>query len=664
MENQLSNNKRYEARDFSPNIKWFIFLIFSVLYMESLLRLITTGNLFTPGTFYGLLFGFNVCLILYIISTIFTGKINLIISFVILLILSLLFSSQMVYYKIFKTFYTSYSVGNAGQVMEFSAQALSFTKANFHFVVLLFIPFIVFMLSVRKIFPLERMEGKYIILGLVTIVLIHFFALLSIGLGSKDENSPYNLYHNIHYPNFSVDNLGLLTYMRLDIQRNITGWSPKFTGELPDPDIDLGEAPEENPKIPEKPIEYNVLDIDFDELMANEKDEEILEMHKYFSLVKPTEKNEYTGLYKDYNFILLTAEAFSHLAVDKDITPTLYKMVHEGYYFKNFYTPIWGVSTSDGEYVANTSLIPKSGVWSFKESSNIYMPFVMGNQLKRLGYSARAYHNHTYTYYDRHLSHPNMGYIYKGYGNGLDVQYTWPESDLEMMKLTIPEFINDDKFHVNYMTVSGHMEYTFMDNYIASKNRRFVEHLPYTERPKGYLAGNIELDRALEYLLNKLEEAGVAEKTLIALSADHYPYGLEVIEMEELAGHEIEENFELYRNAFILYKPGMKAQVIEKPVSSLDIIPTVSNLLGLDYDSRLLMGVDAFSNADPLIIFNNRSFITDRGRYNSQTKTYIPNPGFEEDEEYRKAISNIINAKFFFSAKILDTDYYSKVLKK
>ena len=85
----------------------------------------------------------------------------------------------------------------------------------------------------------------------------------------------------------------------------------------------------------------------------------------------PTEKNKYSGMFKDKNLIVITAEAFSPIAIDKELTPTLYKMYTEGFSFSNFYTPIFYVSTSDGEYVSLTSLLPKEGVWSFQESSKI-----------------------------------------------------------------------------------------------------------------------------------------------------------------------------------------------------------------------------------------------------------------------------------------------------
>ncbi len=198
---------------------------------------------------------------------------------------------------------------------------------------------------------------------------------------------------------------------------------------------------------------------------------------------------------------------------------------------------------------------------------------------------------------------------------------------------------------------------------MARKNQSVVEHLPYSSNVRAYLATQVELDRAMEYLLDALEEKGIAENTLIVMSSDHYPYGLEHHEIEELEGNSVDRNFELYRNALVIYSPGMEGKTFEEPASSLDIMPTVSNLMGLDFDSRLFMGQDLFAPRDPLVIFQNRSFITDKGRYNASTGNFTADDGVEVEDGYRETISNRVSAKFHFSARILDHDYYSKVME-
>jgi phosphoglycerol transferase MdoB-like AlkP superfamily enzyme len=255
-----------------------------------------------------------------------------------------------------------------------------------------------------------------------------------------------------------------------------------------------------------------------------------------------------------------------------------------------------------------------------------------------------------------------MGYDYKGLGHGLSVKKTWPESDLEMMELTIPEYLNDAPFHVYYMTVSGHMNYSFMGNAMAAKHRDEVAHLEMSETARAYLACQMELERALEYLLEQLEAAGQLENTVICLSGDHYPYGLEKTVIDELSGHEVEKTFETYKSTLILWSGDMKQPVVvDKPCDSLDIIPTLSNLFGLDYDSRLLMGQDILSDAPGLVVLSDRSFITELGRYDARADLFVPRDGAAVADDYLPGMVKEVRDMFSYSVKLLETDYYAKL---
>ncbi|MCR3955054.1 MAG: sulfatase-like hydrolase/transferase [Gudongella sp.] len=644
----------------------FIFYLSAIILLEVLIRRRLKDDSFLGGIGLPLIFSIPFASGLFLLSTSLNSGFNQWISFFLTLILCILFASQLVYYCIFRTFYIVYSAGNAGDAMEFAGIAISTIRDNLAQFLTMFIPFAAFIILSSLGAPrFSSTPWEKAVVALMGFV-FHILGLYLVKKGDRSVNSAYNLYYNIHQPEFSVENMGVMTYMRLDLKRQLFGWSPKH---LPyEEDIKRYEKASGNDRASEINQELcNMLPLDFMKLAENEADEKVKQLHRYFSIIRPSKKNDYTGLFKDHNLILITAESFSHMAIRGDVTPTLYRMVHEGFNFKSFYTPIWGVSTTDGEYVATAGLLPKPGDWSYPRSKDNYMPFAMGNQLRKRGYLTKAYHNHSYDYYERHLTHQNMGYEYKGLGNGLDVGNTWPESDLEMMEKTIPEYIDHEKFHAYYMSVSGHMIYRFDKNSMAEKNRQLVKQLPYSDSVKAYLAGQIELDRALEYLLKRLEDEGIAEKTLIAISSDHYPYGLTLEEQEELKGGKIERNFELYRNAFILYSRGMDPMTIDTPTCSLDILPTLSNLMGLEFDSRLMMGRDAFSDKPPLVTFSNRSFITDRGRFNSITGDFIPfgdfmDAGDKEKESYIKSVSELIDARFLYSSWMLESDYYRKVL--
>ena len=667
-----------------------IFLIAALAYLELVYRLWNFHNIGLDYIF-PVLFSLSAGGVLFIISGLFPARVNRILAVSLTLLLSIGYSIQLIYHCIFHTPLSIYSLNAADDVLQFKGIIISSVFKNAIAVFLLFVPFIYIVVTGSK-FLFSRIKPVPLCITLFFCIASYAVSIVCVNLTDGNSLSQYTLYYKVASPELSVNRLGLLTTMRLDFKRLVFGFRQYDTVEEAANDNedagdnystavscfadaaatsgsgDTGKAGIASPAPESTAVEigpaeiFNTMNIDFEALMAKEKDEDLLGMHKYFSSVKPTKRNKYTGIFKGNNLILITAESFSPYVISQEFTPTLYKMSREGFVFSNFYNPVWGVSTSDGEYVACTGLLPKSGIWSFARSGKNYMPFVMGNQFKKLGYTTKAYHNHSYKYYKRNISHPNMGYDYKGVGNGLKVKKTWPESDLEMIEVTAGEYIGPKPFHTYYMTVSGHMQYSFSGNYIAKKNKPFVEKLPFSNASKAYIACNMELEFAIKALVDKLEAAGIADKTVIAISADHYPYGLPRECIDELAGHEVENNFELYKSTFILWKKGMSPILIDKPCSSLDIIPTLSNLFGLEYDSRLLMGSDILSDTPPVVIFSNWSWITDRARFNAVTNTITYVKGTDQDTDHVKAVNKAIEAKFKYSAKILEKDYYSRVI--
>ncbi|MCM1192674.1 MAG: LTA synthase family protein [Butyrivibrio sp.] len=442
------------------------------------------------------------------------------------------------------------------------------------------------------------------------------------------------------------------------------------------------EIPEEAPETPEEEPEPdtspNAWEIDLAklaELSQDSKEEKWLA--DYIAGLTPTNRNEYTGMFEGYNLIFLTAEGFSTYAVREDLTPTLYKMVNSSFVFNNYYVPLWQTSTSDGEYVNCTGLIP-DGQHSMKKSAVNDMYCCLPRFFSEEGVYCRAYHNNTLSYYDRYLSHPNLGYDFKAIklGKGLseeewgDQLFTvetpdaWPGSDYEMMVGTVDEYINDDRFHVYYMTVSGHMNYDFKGNRMSSWNKEAVADLDMSENARAYIACNIELDKALEYLLDRLEQAGKLENTVICLSADHYPYGMTEEQYEELAGKDLSQDMDTYRNSLILWNAGMEEPVyVDKVCCSVDILPTLLNLFGFDFDSRMYAGRDIFSEAEGLVIFNDRSFVSDTVAYSRKQKTTTWKDALSEEEQeaYMSAAKQDVKDRYQFSAYILRNNYYNLI---
>ena len=646
-----------------------IFYSFLIIYLELVYKSAVLNNVFSINTLTVIVFSIPFILINTLINSLFKEKINRIISIVLSIFITLIYISQYIYFEFYDSIFSIYSIKEGtGQVFgEFFSAILKMVLDNIWVTLLFLLPFLLFIIFGKKIFNYERNKKASLITSGLSIVSIAI-CILFVQFYGSGMYSLKRLYKETHTPMITINKVGLLSMEVLDLDRFIFGFEEKlYNINKPTDNKEETKKPEETEE-----IKYNVLDIDFDKLINEEENSMVKSMHEYFKNVTPTKQNEYTGIFKGKNLIYITAEGFDKIAIDESLTPTLYKLANNGFVFENYYQPLFTVSTSDGEYMFLNSLIPKEGVWSFYRSSNIYMPFGIGNVFKREGYSTvNAYHDHTYTYYNRDKSHPNLGFDkYIGCGNGLEELInckTWPESDVEMINATVDDYINSDKFMTYYMTVSGHLNYTFTGNYISYKNKDLVKDLPYTDHVKAYLAANIELDRAIESLINKLKEKGKLDDTVIVISPDHYPYGLKTSELNEISDTDRSDKFEMFHTSLILYNSEIEENVkVTKYVSSIDVLPTIYNLFGIKYDSRLLMGRDALSDAEGLVILSDRSFINEFGSYNSITGKYTK---FKEDvsNDYIEKLNHEVYQRFTMSSLLLYEkngvylDYYRKL---
>lgn len=630
---------------------------FWIIYLELIYKVFILKNILTTNTLSVILFSIPWIIIFSIITSIFNEKVNKVLTIILSFTIMLITLAQIVYYNFYNSIFSFLSLTTGtGQVLEFYEMIISVILRVWYIFVLILVPFILFIIFKNKIFNFNRNNYKYM-LSFIAILLL---SLLGIFIVVKKDNKGFyslqRLLFKTHAPMLTIDKTGLLTMEMIDIERYIFG----FTEDVYDENINKVNQKEEIVK----PIEYNKTDIDFDKLISKETNETIKNMHEYFKNIDASNKNDYTGLFKGKNLIFITAEAFDTIALSEELTPTLYKMANNSFIFNNYYQPLYPVSTSDGEYMNLTSLIPKEGVWSFSKSSKISMPYGIGNIFKKDGYVTYGFHNHNYKYYDRNKSHKNIGLTYYGCGNGLEKKMNckhWPNSDKEMIDATTNYYIDNDKFMTYYMTVSGHLNYNFNGNNMAYRNKDKVKNLSYSKAVKAYYATQIELDKAMESLLKELESKNKLNDTLIVIAPDHYPYGLTTKQMNEVSTIDRSDKFEKFHTTLIMYNPNIEKTEVNKVISSIDILPTIYNLYGIEYDSRLLIGRDIFSDNEHIVILSDRSWITDKGRYNSVTKKFTNNTDEVIDEDYINRINTIVNQKYSMSSLVLSNNYYKKL---
>jgi len=254
-----------------------------------------------------------------------------------------------------------------------------------------------------------------------------------------------------------------------------------------------------------------------------------------------------------------------------------------------------------------------------------------------------------------------MGYDFRAIDFGLDMEVGFPASDLELLEKTVDDYIGSPGFHAYYMTYSGHADYDFAKNEMSARNRALVADVQGSETLRAYVACQLELERAMAYLLQRLEEAGIADRTVVVLTGDHMPYGLPEADYAQLAGDAVSEPFWQYRSSFICWTGGLEEPVVvEDYCCTQDILPTLLNLFGFAYDSRLLTGRDVLANCTHMALLADGSFLTEAVLYDSATGEMawrVP-----PDEAYGRDLLQAAENQFVAAAAILDTDYYGFAL--
>ena len=689
---------------FQGNKQLFFFISramipFSIFYYELIFSLGTKKEFFGWHTVYILLFSIAYGMIGSVLSSISKNRtVNMIVKAVLIFLPVILFIVEFFVFFQFGVFYDLNTVteGAGGVVKQFMGDVMDmvFSFKGISHIILFLLPtaaFLIFELKIDKKHLMSLKTGwrRKVKMGIV-IAATWIGALLLIAIAKTYRETYWSKY--TFEPN--VVNFGLVTGVRQEVQRKITG-ADKNRGFDIDADNDTTESGTSDSKstsgstdpgttpvteeiTTEKPKEYKMAtyDVDYSKLADEESNDSYADLDTYVGSVTPYKTNDYTGMFKGKNLIFISAEAFSGDIIDPNLTPTLYRMSTKGINFTDYYQPATA-GTTGGEFENLMGFFPTMGGKSMKQTASYNNYFTMGSQLDRLGYYGKMFHNNDYTYYSRDLTHVNLGYCdgFEGVGNGAEAYISggWPESDLEMMEGTLPQYINKQPFNIYYMSVSGHSSYSYDSNAMSRKHWDKVENLPYSEDVKAYIACNLELEAALTYLIDQLEKAGIADETVICISADHFPYGLdddaalgEMPLLSELYGYTVTNYLQRDHNRLILWSGCLEKMdpiIVNDPVCSIDILPTLSNLFGTEWDCRLLPGRDVFSDTEPLMFNLWYNWKTNKGTYIGGE--FTPASAAEAvPDDYVDKINRIVSNKINYCYGVLETDYFGHLYNK
>lgn len=575
-------------------------------------------------------------------------------------------------------------IGNAGQgakVGEFIRDFASSYKA-YHWLGLL--PIIIFLVYFiffdKKVFKnkernTEMSKTKKVVIEVITFLILislsglYYFTIRSKKFENKLQiDSNYSLWLYPENSNLTVNNFGVFMYVFADIKSNIMGVTADDVMKLSNQSIK-----ESTPKVEVAPdYERKIDDTAWNTLIDNTNNYTYNNLNKYFMSRTITPKNEMTGLFKDKNLIVILMESVNEISIlNEEYFPTLYKMYHEGISFKNNYSPRNNCSTGNNEFTVLSGLFTINNTCTANTYSTNKYPEASFNIFKNSGYLTAGFHDYTQKFYSRARTIPNLG-ADKYYGvEALKIPYSqsYTEANDKDMFIAAKQYYMDaDKFMVYFASVTPHQSYIASQTCSDMYYQKYRD-LGYSSNLSRYLSKMQVFDEALKELLDELEAEGKLDDTVIALFGDHFPYGLVDSQINEYfeknnAGYKINRNSTTNKNVdktpLIIYNAKTEPIVVEKYTTILDLLPTLLNLFDMDYDPRLYLGTDAFSELhQSRAVFADGSWTNERGYYHAPANRMNYLDGAEEyNTEEMRSINQEINTRQKMSASAIKSNYF------
>ena len=413
---------------------------------------------------------------------------------------------------------------------------------------------------------------------------------------------------------------------------------------------------------------------------------------EYFKNVEEYQDNEYTNIFEGKNVIVIHGESLQENLMTlsfngQEVTPNLNKLAEEGMFFSNFYSPVSVGTSSDAELMFNTSLLPtKSGTAFVSYSDRTYnaTPKLLGEK----GYYTFSMHGNNADFWNRRNMHNSLGYdrfyskedynVTKENTVGLGINdYAFFDQSVQKIKKIAEK---NDKWYGTLIMLSNHTPFAEVDKYgdfpvdikeTVTKEDGTTEEVtyPYMEGTKlgNYFKSAHYADGAIGELINRLDEEGLLDNTVVVIYGDHdaklprseynllYNYDKETDSLLDKDDPNYKEydsyQYELGRKVpFIIWTKDMKGTKLNKEytnvMSMYDVEPTLGNMFG--YSNKYALGHDIFDIKDKnIVVFPNGNWLTNDIYYNSQKEEYLSLTDKAVSEEEIKKNSE-------YASKLLD----------
>lgn len=659
-ENQDKNKKTYIEDIYIFNIILMTLIFFSI---ELIFRIISKFAIFDYATLRILISSFIIALIVTFLSSLTKKKwlrntINLVFVFGYTLYawLQLGFIN---YLGVYISFNTS---SQFGAVTDYILDYLLSFKLIYY---IIFLPFILSLIWYLVI--IRKKEYKKLVMVKKTLLFIPIF-LISIFMYYGTITLPFmqndlqiksnkKLFNNPSVPTVVVNQFGTTVFGLLDLKSYLF------------PIEEETNIVKENPNDTSINVKREVSPY-LEDIAQNETNKKYTSLNNYFASQKVTDYNDYTGMFEGKNVVVILMESVNEAIINEEYFPNFTSIYNNGWSWVNTYSPRNSCATGNNEFSTLTSLYSIYNTCTANVyKNNTYFESIF-NLFNNKGYTTRSMHDFTEWYYYRSTIHKNMG-SGKFYGaNELGIKTAgvygeWP-SDIEFFEQAF-DIILEDSTDTPWMTflttVTTHQPYSTSSTY-GDLYKDYFKSLGYSTTTSRYLSKLKVLDEAIGVMIDKLKDAGVFEDTVIVMLADHYPYGLNKTYISEMITHDLSD-YEIEKTPFVIYNASLEGKSFTEYNSYINLLPTLANLMNLDYDPRLYMGSDLLSDDyNSMVVFADGSWKNELAYYNASTGKIKYYTDFTYTTDEIQEINTEIDLKISMSTKAIKNNYFSYLEEK
>ncbi len=323
---------------------------------------------------------------------------------------------------------------------------------------------------------------------------------------------------------------------------------------------------------------------------------EFAEIYKSKQEAYANKGQEYFGIAKGRNLILIQLESFNNYVINstidnQELTPFLNSLIRQDtFYFDRFFQTAGTGRTADAEFSTLNSTYVKAGQIAHQEHTDKEL-YALPQALTDAGYTAWAFHGYEPSFWNREKMYPHLGFsrFYSQYDFEQDELIGWGLGDRSLFRQSAEILASANQpFFAFFVTLTNHYPFFIPDKHKTSTfdTSKWSNSEVRSERIFAHYFHSVQYtDYALSEFFSYLKGKGLYENSIIVMYGDHYGLNKQSPEYEELVSEYLGREYgyeDMLNVPFIIHIPGLgEAKTLHTVGGEIDIMPTILNLLGL-----------------------------------------------------------------------------------